>query len=100
MDPEAPQWDAFLTALGALWGERPFTVSELVERLLTKKAAGLREALPDRLVQALDGGEGNFRQQLGKAFQKQADIRYGDAGIYLTRAGKNAKKNVTQRTIW
>jgi len=96
MDPEAQQWEAFLAALGHHFGHRSFTVSQVVERLREAKDSRLREVLPDHLADALDGGEGNFRKRLGRAFRQHTEVRYGDAGIFLTRAEKDTQKNVNR----
>src|SRR5262249_11416004 len=90
------QWEAFLAALGHAFNNEPFTVSEVTRRLLDGQQHRLRETLPDYLADALDGGEGQFRKRLGKAFEKHVDVRYGDAGLYLSRAAKDIKKNVNR----
>jgi hypothetical protein len=95
LDPDAQQWEAFLTVWWQRYGEKPVTVATLVERI--KESSGLlQEALPEYLADSLDGSAGNFRKRLGRAFRKHKGVRYGDAGLYLESAGKDSRKNVMQ----
>ena len=101
-DDSSPQWEGFLTALGAEVGEGSFSVSELAERVQSDRE--LRESLPDDL-QAVWGDDkesasNRFRTKLGKAFKARTGTRFGTDPVFLERAGTESKgKQVRWRVV-
>jgi hypothetical protein len=91
-DDSSPQWEGFLTALGAEVGEGSFSVSELAERLQSDRE--LRESLPEDLLGAWGDKEpasNGFRTKLGKAFKARAGTRFGADPVFLERAGTESR---------
>jgi hypothetical protein len=110
-DEEAGQWEAFFTAWFAMYSDRAITVAQVTKDLSKTRDNGeeyehqtLRDALPDDLADALEGERsekrksGGFQRKLGKALSKRSDVRYGDRGIHLERAGTDPATGV--RILW
>jgi len=99
-DSEAVQWEAFLLALAEAFGEQPFRVTDVVDRLEARltvpdvESKRLREALPDFLADAADRTGGFFQRRLGKSFAERAGRRYGESQVFLERADEDRKAKV------
>jgi hypothetical protein len=96
-DEEAVEWEMFLKVLREILYAEPFTVAKVAETLReqtwipeqhiqvpTPQAKALKAALPARLAEAVDK-PGSFQVRIGKAFSTQADRRFGESAIRLTR---------------
>lgn len=101
-DEDSPQWEAFLTAWNAKYGDRLVSAAAIVEEITL--AASLRDALPDSLsgfveqVTSLMAAEfrikesGRFKIRLGRALSARKGRRYGPAGLYLVRGEDSHSK--------
>ena len=94
MDPEAREWEAFLTALFEDLGEKPFTVAQLTARL--ESNAGLRGLLPTALVDDLGGRSAEFNRRLGQALAAQRGHRYGSRSLRVEQAGRESHAEVAR----
>ncbi len=93
-DDESREWEQFLLALFEVFGASPFSVSEIVDRLDSRKwasslepppdAARIKAALPSALSEAI-GRDGQFSARIGRAFSIRADRRFGKSEVHLKR---------------
>jgi hypothetical protein len=105
-DEEATQWEGFLTTWYDCFGEDAITITELCDAISTdsdglasQQRPELLAALPDALVEALEGnkkksGSRSFRTKLGMMLGKKADVRYGD--FRLKRASEDSHTKVAR----
>jgi hypothetical protein len=84
-DTEGAEWEAFLRAWRAQFGDRPVTVAEVAETIRAKPVFG--DSLPGDLHEALHG-HGSFNHRLGRAIARREGARHGDSGLHLVKAGK------------
>ena len=80
-DPTVAAWEAFLSALLKKMPPKGFGVADVVTRLCADSE--LLAVLPEDLGD-LDP-LGKFRKQLGWAFRKRANRRYGGQAVYLVK---------------
>jgi hypothetical protein len=96
-DEETQQWEFFLLELWRHYGEKEFSIAQLTADLKSK--VELRESLPDDLAAAAESltedekskNKSGFRQKLGKALAKRADVRYGEANLHLVKTGTDSR---------
>lgn len=91
-DDGTPQWEGFLAALHATYGDHSFTVAQLSNELQTN--APLRETLPDEISAGWGDGQSpsnRFKTKLGKAFRARVGTRFGADCVYLERAGAESR---------
>ena len=99
-DSDAVQWEAFLLVLADVFGDEPFRVTDVVERLWTREGFStpdsrrLREALPDFLAEAADRAGGFFQRRLGRPFAERVGRRFGESQVFLERADEDRKAKV------
>jgi hypothetical protein len=89
-DPSQLQWEAFLQALGCVFGTDSFTIKELVELMPTNTE--LSQVVPDELAD--EERKGSMQRRLGRAFSERVGRRYGANGLHLLKAGMNRNKVV------
>jgi len=83
-DPSEAQWGAFLRAVHSTFGDKNFTVKQLLKKELLGYGH-ISEAIPDELEQPWS--KGNTRT-VGRAFLRRLHRRTGDDGLYLEKAGE------------
>lgn len=99
-DLDGAQWEAFLLELADMFGDEPFRVSDVFEKLNTSgsfsapAAKRLREALPDLLAEAADRTGGFFQKRLGKCFAERVGRRFGESQVFVERADEDRKAKV------
>ena len=88
-DVESAQWEAFLEALHGVFDDAPFTSRQLAAILQetdsgepTVRAKALADMLPDSFPKSNDD---DFKCLAGKRFGSQADVRFGQSQIHITR---------------
>jgi len=100
-DDSTPQWESFLDALYAGFGDHSFTVAELAKEMQIDPA--LRERLPEELSGAWgekEAASDRFKIKLGRAFRIRLRTRFGNDGLCLERAGVESKgKQVRWRVV-
>jgi hypothetical protein len=84
LDEEVIQWEAFLLALADRYGDRPFTVIDLVGRIRTGDET-LKLALPDYLAEAFAKNAESLKLKLGNAFARRRDRKFGEMGAQIVR---------------
>jgi hypothetical protein len=112
MDQENAQWEAFLRAWHAKFGNKEILVKDLATNLMpekddlfstggTEKSTGgtLAESLPDFLQEglqnALNGKKGNFTVSLGKQLDKRVDKCFGSKNLRLVKV-RDKVLNITK----
>lgn len=94
VDEEASEWERFLRAWAAQYGDEPVTAGQVADALPELDA--LREALPGDLPEWLHSPP-RFVRRLGKALSARADRRHGDDGIHVERASVESRGG---RVLW
>jgi hypothetical protein len=94
-DSSAAEWDLFLHSLEGEFGNSEFTVREVVERIALH--GKLRDWLPLDLAEYV-AVPGSFERRLGRALARRRDVRFGEDGIYLQRAGE-AQRAIKWRVV-
>ena len=93
-DPEAAQWEGFLSLLDELFYSAPFTARDIVVKLGEQTAATreLSEVLPDSVVKATDKNQPDIGARcLGNAFREIEGRRFGDQQWHVRRVGVSRK---------
>jgi hypothetical protein len=104
-DSDGVQWEAFLLVLVEVFGDEPFRVTDVLDKLGTKDgfsapdAKRLREALPDFLAEAADRTGGFFQRRLGKCFAERVGRRFGESQVFLERADQDRKAKVQRWSV-
>ena len=91
-DSATSQWEGWLEALLEKFGTDSFSTAELAAELA--KNPSLCDLLPDELAVSTNPDElasVKFKARLGKTFSRKADVRFGDKGLHLSRAGSESK---------
>jgi hypothetical protein len=88
-DEGGAEWEGFLSAWWAAYGEEPVTVAELSSKI--EEVDELRGALPPDLAEVLDKGQGSFSRRLGKALSSRAGTRYGEEELHVVKAGEKKR---------
>jgi hypothetical protein len=73
------EWEGFLMIISAWFGEKPFTVAELVAR--ANQEGETEIPIPSDLPSLADA------RALGNAFRTRVDTRYGESGVHILRVG-------------
>jgi hypothetical protein len=92
-DPSEQQWEAFLCAIQAHFGNQQFTARQL-SLAIAMKTGVLYAALPDELDR-----EDMNNKSLGRALLRKVDRRYGQKGLRLERAGEDRNKVALWRAL-
>lgn len=85
-DEDSAQWENFLNALRASFGDEWKTVKQIIEAIHANEGENdLANALPDELQLALKEKPSSFHVKLGKAFGKREKTRYGNDNLCLEK---------------
>jgi hypothetical protein len=94
-DVDAGQWEAFFEEWDREFAAQPISVADVMRAI--SSTAGLRDAIPDWLIDDYYRDSGKFRKRLGEALARQRDAQYGP--WRLERAGENRKKVAVWRVV-
>jgi hypothetical protein len=83
VDEESAEWERFLRALSAHYGDRSFRAAQAV----SDATPTLVEALPEELASAWNSERMGFSRKLGNAFRTRANRRYGPEHYRIFTAG-------------
>lgn len=82
---EQGEWESFLRLLKARFGQKPFTVAEVVEAAFgtaSNSGSALLAAMPSDLSCASNN---SLKLKLGKAFSARLNTRFGEDNLHLAR---------------
>ena len=96
-DQEGQQWELFLRTWDQEYGSEWVNVADIIARVRDEHA-GLRQALPDHLAEALEG-KGNLRIRLGRALEKREGVRFGDEQCHLEKRLDSHSKRKEWRVL-
>lgn len=92
-DLEGQEWEVFLRVWRDHYGDAVVLVKELVEKTQGEEGAGIRDALPSRLLEAMNKKGSGFVKSLGRALQIKDGVHFGDLGLHLVRVPAADKKS-------
>lgn len=82
-DEESVEWENFLWALDDVFGEAPFRIAQIIERL--DQSEKLLGALPSDLTSLREAKPANFSKRLAGTFRQRDGTRYGQGGIRVEK---------------
>ena len=100
----ANEWEPFLGAWRESYGDRSLTAKDLVTELHRDEENPLHEMLPAELAVTFaeytsgvypENGSAlspMLSRKFGEAFSEKDGVRYGERGLYVTKAGQNRNK--------